>query len=376
MEDAAPARRADPLSWAVFGALAAVYRWGRCPSFGPGDSAQTVYRALFAPNSDPLVRLARAVSFLPLDTPEGWINALSGLFHAGAAALLFGLLRRLGLKRLPALAGVALLAFSRRYWYYALAAGHTAAATFGFALLAWGVVAWKDEARPWPLAFSAAGALLFGFSAPAAAPSPILIWLVALCSALALQRLAAASPRGAAAVLAVSLVLPFARPYDLRRHNPTLEWAQEIVSEIPDKKCLEINDPGLRAAVAYAAARRGTRNPLIPVAGERCWPDPSTIFDFTVAIPAGLLARYQDKGLTAEETARLAEETLRLPALTSMGRRDRRKYDFTGESVLYAYYREALMRYARTLPFPRYAELRARLDAQLAEYEPGPAPKP
>lgn len=378
MEAAAPARRADPLSWAVFVVLAVVYRWGRCPSFGPGDSAAVVYRAMFSPNSDPLVLLARAASSLPFDAPEGWINALSGVFNAGASALLFGLLRRLGLKRVPALTAVALLAFSRRYWYYALIAGHAAAATFGLALAVWGVVAWKDEAKPWPLALAACGALGAAFTAPLAAPSPLLCWGLALLAALALQRLSAASPRGAAAILAAALVVPIVRPYDLRRHNPTLEWAQEIVSAIPDTNSIAIDDAGLRAALQYAAAKAGKSNPVRPLGNQGsgdAWRDPLFAGNDGEFAPNGLLYAPVRAPLTEAEMAWRADKVLALSALTSMGRRDMKKYGFTGEGVLYDRYRALLRRY-RELLGPKHANLRARLDAQLAEYGPGPAPKP
>ena len=78
MEDAPPERRPDPLSWAVFALLAIVYRWGRCPSYGPGDSPRLVSISLYMPGRDPLALLGHALSKLPFVTtgavPDGAVT--------------------------------------------------------------------------------------------------------------------------------------------------------------------------------------------------------------------------------------------------------------------------------------------------------------
>lgn len=377
MEDAAPARRADPLAWAVFAVLAVVYRWGRCPTFGPGDSPGVVYRALYAPGADPLAWLGRAVSRLPFDPGAPQVNALSGLFHAGAAALLFSLLRRLGLKRLPALAAAALLAFLHQYWYYALVAGHGPAALFGMALAAWGVVAWKEEGSPWPLFFAAGGSAAFSFYARRAVSLvPAEQWWLALLAGLLIQRLDLLKPRTAAGFLAGALLIGASRPYDARRHNPSMEWALAALASVGPRDSLVVGDPGLRDAVRVAAAATGRADPFAAEGGD-------TLYDAVTGArltgkgfaPDGLLIRQTRRRLPQAEVTARAAAVLGLPALDSVGRRDLPKYGFTGETVLYAQYRAVLSRYRAALGSGQDG-LRTRIDRRLAEYGPGPASQP
>jgi hypothetical protein len=378
MEDAAaPARRADPLAWGVFAVLAAVYRWGRCPSFGPGDSPGVVYRALYSPGRDPLAWLGRLVSRLPFDAPQGRVNDLSGLFHAGAAALLFALLRRLGVKRVPALAATALLAFLPRYWYYALVAGRGPAAVFGLALAAYGAVVWRRRPGTASLLFLSVGAALAAVYAPLSISlAPAGLWLAALAAGLLLQRLSLISPAAAAAVLAGLMLLPFARPYDLRRHNPTQEWALAALRSVSETDSVVVSDQGLHDALLVQAAAAGRSSPFGAETG-------ATLYDAVSAesltapefAPDGVLIRRSGRAVGAPELARRAARALDLPALTAVGRRDVAKYGFTRETVLYDQYRDVLLRYRERLG-PDQSALRARLDRQLAEYGPGPGAKP
>jgi len=369
MEDAPRARRPDPLAWGVFAALAAVYRRGRCPSYGPGGSAAVVARAVFAPGRDPLARLGRALATLPGDSPEGWINFVSGLLHAGAAAVLFATLRRIGLRRAPALAAALLLAFQPRFWYRALTAGREPAALLGLALAVWSVFAWKEEAKPWPLALGAAGALLGGVYAPRAETlAPLVLWLAAGAFGLLLQRLDGREPGRAAAVLAAALLVPLARPYDLRFHNPTREWALAALDSARDAECVVIADPGLSAAFDYESRRAGRALRAADRPCTRPLFDPLVRPPCRATKPLGVLLECGENG-PAGEAAERARRAMAFPALGSVGKRDRAKYPFAGEDGLYERYAAALKAHRAGLE-PGDAELRAKLDAQLADYEP------
>lgn len=363
-DDSSPARRPDPLAWAVFAVLAAVYRWGRCPSYGAKDSPGTVFRAVYAPGRDPLARLGHLAAKLPFDSPEGWVNSLSGLFHAGAAALLFALLRRLGIKRVPALGAAVLLAFLHQYWYYALVAGRGPAAVFGLALAVWSVIAWKEESRAWPLALGALGAVLAAVYAPRASTLvPFSQWLVALAVGLLLQRLELQASNAALGALAGFLAVGLAHPYDLRSHNPTQEWARAAIESAQGYECIVIEDAALSAALRYES-RRDSR--AVAVDAHPCIRplyDPLTRGARRTK-PNGVLFEDGDKAAPGEYDAR-ARRTLSFAALTSVGRRDRAKYSFAGEDGLYE-------RYAAVLRAELYgvedAGIKAKIGAQLADY--------
>ena len=380
MEDAAaPARRADPLAWGVFAVLAAVYRWGRCPSFGPGDSPGVVYRALYAPGHDPLAWLGHLASRLPFDTPEGWVNALSGLFSAAAAALLFAILRRRGVKRVPALTATALLAFLPRYWYYALVAGHGPAIVFGLALAGYGSDIWRRQRGPAPLFLLVLGSALVGGYTPfSISLAPAVLLVAALAAGLLLQKLDQVRPAAVAGVLAGFLLVPFVRPYNLRRHNPMQEWADAALGSIAGSDSVLVSDGGLHDALLLEAAATGRPSPFGSTPAE-------TLYGAVAAarahltgptyVPDGVLIRWTNRGVDGPELARRAERTLDLPALTAVGRRDVVKYGFTRETILYDEYRAVLLRYRERLG-PDQDALRARIDRQLAEYGPGPGAKP
>lgn len=360
-------------TWAVFAVLAVIYRWGRCPSFGAGDSPRVVLKALVEPGLDPLARIGALAAKLPFDTAWGHINGLSGLFHAGAAALLYAALRRIGVRRPPALIAVALLAFSRRFWYYALVAGRGPAAVFGLALLVWALLAWSDEDKPRYLLLSALGAVLtcaFGYRA--ASLMPLLLWLVAFIGGLYLERL----PQKAATVaLAAALALAVVRPYDLRRHNPTLEYARAVVAGAAPGSRLFVSGPTIEQAVKLIApagfdvVRVNSEDSTL--AEGRDEPGRPYYFEAVLpggGVPLGLLVPLTEKTRPdAAEIARRAEAVLALPALSSVGLRDLPKYGFTDESILYERYRAVLTRYRERLS-PGPSALRARLDAQMREY--------
>lgn len=360
-------------AWGLFAFLAAVYRWGRCPSFGPGDSPRVVYKAVVEPGLDPLARLGSLAAKLPFDGAWGHVNALSGLFHAGAAALLYAALRRVGIGRVPASAAALLLAFSSRFWYYSLVAGRGPVAALGLALFVWGLLAWNEDDRPRFAALSAFGLVLtVSYGWRAASLAPLGLWLAAFAAGLLLQRL---SPNQAAAVLAGALVVPVARPYDARRHNPTLEYVQALVAGAPAGSRLFVSGPTIEQAAKLVAPPgfdvvrvnsdetafdEGKDHPGRPYYFEAVLPGGGT--------PVGLLVPLAESKPSSAEVARRAEEVLALPALSSIGKRDRARYGFTHEGILYERYRAVLTRYRDKLP--ENAPTRAKLDAQLREYEP------
>jgi hypothetical protein len=369
MDDAASGRRADPFSWAVFAALAAAYRFGRCPSYGsPADSAGTVWAALNAPGRDPVAWAGRALGRLPLDTAMGWANFMSGLCSAGAAALLYAVLRRLGLRRVPALTAAVLLAFAPVWRYWALAAGHAAPAALGLALIPWGVAAWKDSGRARPLLAAALGGLLLASAAPRAASlAPSALWAAAFAAGLLLQRLQLASEKAALAALAAVLLVPVLAPWSLRRHDPLAEYARAALSGLP---------PGASVAAGNEAVYRAML--LEDPAGLRVLP-PGADADFVEAVappdgrrPRGLLLE-RGAPLAPAEAARRAGAVLALPALDSVARRDRSRYRGADEGYLYARYRAVLSSYRDALG-ARDAALKARLGQALEQYGPGPSP--
>ena len=389
MEDASAARRPDPLAWGVFAVLAAIYRWGRCPSFGSGGSPTTVYRALYAPGRDPLALLGALASRLPLDSPEGHVNALSGLFHAAAAALLFALLRRLGIKRVPALAAVALAAFAHPYWYYALVAGRGPAAVFGLALCVWSVVAWNADDSLRPLAFGALGAALLAAYAPRAdSLSPAWIWAAALGAGLLFQRLDLLRRNAAAGALAGVLLVALAQIYDARLHNPTLEYAQAVLASAGPGARVIVADETTESALLCEIRRTAmSAAPEVLRAAPGSAPAaPSERPTFYEAAFLGNTVRRDDampKGVLVEsplakpaeekrEAATRAAAALEMSALTSVGERDLRKYGFTDETKLFDRYRTILTWY-RDLLGDGEPRLRERLERRLADY--GPAPR-
>lgn len=361
-------------AWGLFAFLAAVYRWGRCPSFGSADSPRVVYKALVEPGLDPLARLGSMAAKLPFDTAWGHINGLSGLFHAGAAALLYAALRRVGVSRTPALIAVALLAFSRRWWYYSLVAGRGPVAAVGLALFVWGLFAWNEEDRPRYLGLSALGLVLaLSYGWRAASLAPLGLWLAAFGAGLLLQRLDA---RWAKAALAAALVVPVARPYDARRHNPTLEYAQALVAGVEPGSRIFVSGPTIEQAVklvapsGYDIVRVNSDETALGEGQD----EPGRPYYFEAVLPGGgapkglLVPLHEKTRPDSKEVARRAEAVLALPALSSVGKRDRARYGFTGETMLYDRYRAVLGRYREKLA-PGETALRARIDAQLAEYE-------
>lgn len=360
-------------TWAVFAVLSVIYRWGRCPSFGAGDSPRVVYKALVEPGLDPLARLGSLAAKLPWDTSWGHINALSGLFHAAAASLLYAALRRVGVRRVPALIATAFLAFSSRYWYYALVAGRGPVAVFGLALLIWGLLAWNDEDKPRYLLLCALGATLacaFGYRATS--QMPLCLWMAAFIGGLYLQRL---GPKPAAAALAAAIAIPLARPYDLRHHNPTLEYARTIVAGAEPGSRLFVSGPTIEQAVklvapaGYDVVRVNSDESALAEGQD----PPGRPYYFEAVLPGGgvplglLIPLNESTRPNPNEIARRAEAVLALPALSSVGQRDLPKYGFTDETILYDRYRAVLTRYRERLA-PDQGALRARLDAQLREY--------
>lgn len=128
MSAGAKEHRRDRRVAAAFGAFLFILFWlGRSRSYGPGDSAQHVMCGLLwgvpHPPGYPLqTALAWAWSRLGWADAGASINGLSGFFAAGAAAVLFLLLRRRGCRLAAAFSGAVLMALSPLFWYYSLVA--------------------------------------------------------------------------------------------------------------------------------------------------------------------------------------------------------------------------------------------------------------
>ncbi len=112
---------------AVFAFFATIFWFGRSHSFGGGDSPQHMLAALTwsvpHPPGYPLqTALGWLWSRLPWGDPGAAVNGLSGIFSAGAAALLFLHLKRSSSSRAASLTGAALMALAPLFWYYSLVA--------------------------------------------------------------------------------------------------------------------------------------------------------------------------------------------------------------------------------------------------------------
>jgi hypothetical protein len=106
---------------AVFAGLSLVYLALRCPSYGPGDSAQHALSAMVwgVPRA-PGYPLYTAIAALFAKLGLSAVAAFSGLAQAGAAALLHLYLRRKGLGLAAVAAAGGLLWLSPLQWYYAM----------------------------------------------------------------------------------------------------------------------------------------------------------------------------------------------------------------------------------------------------------------
>ncbi len=94
--------------------------------------------------------LAHFFSMLPIGTPEGNVNGFSGLCHAAAGAVLFLTLRRRSVDLFPALAAVALMAFSPLFWYYSEVAEVRALNDLLAIAAAYCVFRWTEgKEKPW-----------------------------------------------------------------------------------------------------------------------------------------------------------------------------------------------------------------------------------
>ncbi|MBI5629414.1 MAG: DUF2723 domain-containing protein [Elusimicrobia bacterium] len=151
----------------IFATLSLLYWAGLCPSFGPGDSPQHALSALtWGVPVAPGYPLQVMLGYWSARLSGGGLSAvaaLSAVFHAGAAALFYLLLKRQGLKPLPAMAATAFMALSRLFWYYAEIPEVRALNDFLAVGAAWAAAAWAQErkiSRLWLLA----AALGFGLT--------------------------------------------------------------------------------------------------------------------------------------------------------------------------------------------------------------------
>ncbi len=193
----------------MFAGFAALFWLGRSRSYGMGDSPQHVLSALLwavpHPPGYPLqTALGWLWSRLPWAVPAAAVNGLSGLFAAGAAAVLFTWLRRAGARWEAALIGAALMALSPLFWYYSLVAEVRSLNNFlalTAALFAWN---WAKAGRPRSLLLFAAA---FGLGL---SHHPTFIFLVpAFAVWLSARRPPPRLALGAAATAAACLAAPY-----------------------------------------------------------------------------------------------------------------------------------------------------------------------
>ena len=132
----------------VFAGFALLFWLGRSSSFGVGDSPQHALAALrFIVPHPPGYPLQTSLATLLGDA-----NGLSGIFHAGAAATLFLLLRAGGAGRVAALIGASLMALSPLFWYYSLVAEVRALNDFLALIAALFAADWSRTGKPRSLA--------------------------------------------------------------------------------------------------------------------------------------------------------------------------------------------------------------------------------
>ncbi|UPT75993.1 MAG: DUF2723 domain-containing protein [Elusimicrobiota bacterium] len=151
-----------------------------------------------------LTALGWAWSRLPWENAGAAVNGLSGLLHAGAASVLFLLLRGLGSRPAAALTGALLMALSPLFWYYSLVAEVRALndlLAVGAALFA---AAWGRDGRPRDLRLFA---LCFGLGL---SHHPTYVFLVpAFVVWLSARRPSAREALRAAALAAGALAFPY-----------------------------------------------------------------------------------------------------------------------------------------------------------------------
>lgn len=151
--------RPDSLAAAgVFLFLGLLYWNGRCRTFGAGDSPQHVISSLtFGVSRPPGYPLYNLLGFLfsklPLGGPSAAVNGLSGILHAGAAAVFLLVLRRLGAGLAAGLCAAALMGLSPLYWYYSEVAEVRALNDLLALAAAYWALRWTQDREPRALAW-------------------------------------------------------------------------------------------------------------------------------------------------------------------------------------------------------------------------------
>ena len=280
---------------------AVVYALGACPTFGGGWSP-AVAAALGMP----------AASYV------------SAAMHAATLAFLYKALRR-RISTGAALGACAALGFSPWFWYYSLVPGFMPLVNLAAVLLAarlrWG---WA--------ALIAAGALAHGLPGDAYAAAlareralPALVGAAALLGH-GLERL---RRPWLAAIFVIPAVVA---PHSLRRHNPTAEYAREIVAQTEDDAVIVADGPELRWALQALGGGRRLVVAADPPAGRPVWHQRPC----RGCRPVRMLFTAAPQVAAAAA----AQEAAAIPAFRAIRRWDR--YHFTPEVFLVDVYRDLL----------------------------------
>ncbi|HXC53498.1 MAG TPA: DUF2723 domain-containing protein [Candidatus Limnocylindrales bacterium] len=211
----------------IFLACLTVYLRTLHPTVSGGDSGELVFVAwklgvAHAPGYPLYTMLAHAFTWLPSGSIAWRVNLLSAVCDAGAATLLFAIVRRFSRDTAAAAAAALLFAFSPLIWTYATQAEVFALNNLFVALLLWLVLRWSeapDDRHARLIAF-AAGLGLSNHHTFVLVCVPVAAWMGIVSRGDVLR------PRKLAVLAACSVagLLPYLYLPLAARHATTLSW--------------------------------------------------------------------------------------------------------------------------------------------------------
>src|SRR6185369_13085064 len=211
----------------IFLACLTVYLRTLHPTVSGGDSGELVFVAwklgvAHAPGYPLYTMLAHAFTWLPSGSIAWRVNLLSAVCDAGAATLLFAIVRRFSRDTAAAAAAALLFAFSPLIWTYATQAEVFALNNLFVAMLLWLVLRWSeapDDRHARLIAF-AAGLGLSNHHTFVLVCVPVAAWMGIVSRGDVLR------PRKLAVLAACSVagLLPYLYLPLAARHATTLSW--------------------------------------------------------------------------------------------------------------------------------------------------------